>query len=324
VLKGKIFNFIINAILIFILLGLGYVYYSLFIYKNKSEVTLYFPYGTSAKAIASTMKKADVIDNSTTFVMATQFAKLFKKHIISGEYQFEAGATPHQSLKKLIKGERVLRKLTAVEGLTVKTILELVSNAPGLTGEITESVHECNLLPETYSYYYGDKANSVVHEMKAAFNKAAKEVMENNLSGLKTFEEVVVLASMVEKETRLSEERPKVAGVYLNRLKIGMPLQADPTVIYGMSAGTGTIERPLTRADLKVDSPYNTYIRKGLPPTAIACPGASSLMATAHPENHEYLYFVANAAGGHAFSKNLSEHNKNNAARKAVEAAAKK
>ncbi len=305
-------------------MGLGYLYYSLFIYKNKSEVTLYFPYGTSAKSVASTMQKADVIDNSSTFIMATQFAKLFKKHIISGEYLFEAGATPHQSLKKLIKGERVLRKLTIAEGLTVKTILELVSTAPGLMGEITESVRECNLLPETYSYHYGDKANSIVHEMKAAFQRVAKEAMENNTSSLKTFEEVVILASIVEKETKLSEERPRIAGVYLNRLRVGMPLQADPTVIYGMSTGSGTIEKPLTRADLKIDSPYNTYTRKGLPPTPIACPGALSIMATTHPENHEYLYFVANATGGHAFSKNLEEHNKNNAARKAIEGTVKK
>ncbi len=305
-------------------MGLGYLYYSLFIYKNKSEVTLYFPYGTPAKSVASTMQKAEVIDNSATFIMATYFAKLFKKHIISGEYLFEAGATPHQSLKKLIKGERVLRKLTIAEGLTVKTILELVSTAPGLMGEITESVRECNLLPETYSYHYGDKANSIVHEMKAAFKRVANEAMESNTSSLKTFEEVITLASIVEKETKLSEERPRVAGVYLNRLRIGMPLQADPTVIYGMSMGTGAIERPLTRADLKIDSPYNTYTRKGLPPTPIACPGASSIMATTHPENHEYLYFVSNATGGHSFSKNLEEHNKNNAARKAIEAAAKK
>lgn len=313
-----IYIFIVNALMLCVVLALGYVYYNLFLYKNNSEIVLYFPYGTTITEIASTMEDTNVLEDKRIFILAAKFAQWFHKPIISGEYRFEIDLHPYQALHKLTKGKRVLRKVTIPEGLTVKAAMEIINNTPGLTGEYKEQVRECNILPETYSYHYGDSIDSVVRAMKAAFQRVTDDVMAGNQSGLRDINEIITLASIVEKETRIDSERPRVAGVYLNRLKIDMPLQADPTVIYGMSDGLGVIDRPLTREDLKIDSPYNTYTRGGLPPTPIACPGKASILATANPERHEYLYFVADSLGGHIFAKTLEQHNQNNAARKAV------
>lgn len=313
-----IYIFIVNAFMLCAVLGIGYIYYNLFLYKNNSEIVLYFPYGTTITEIASTMEESTVLEDKRIFIIAAKFAQWFHKPIISGEYKFEVGLHPYEALHKLTKGKRLLRKLTIPEGLTVRVAMEIVASTPGLVGEYKERVHECNILPETYSYYYGDTADSIVHAMKAAFNRVTEDVLAGNQSGLRDISEIITLASIVEKETRIDAERPIVAGVYLNRLRIGMPLQADPTVIYGMSDGVGVIDRPLTREDLKVDGPYNTYIRGGLPPTPIACPGKASILAVANPEKHEYLYFVADSLGGHIFAKTLDQHNQNNTARKVM------
>jgi UPF0755 protein len=299
-----------------VLLG-GYFYYNLFLHKNSSEITLYFPYGTPVIEIAKQMKEAQVIGDEKTFIIAAKLAQINRKTLISGEYKFATGISPYVAMLKLIRGERVLRKLTIPEGLTVKATMKAINNAPGLLGEITEEVKECNILPETYLYYFGDNKDSIVRAMKSAFKKFTTETMSTNRSGLRDIDSVITLASIVEKETKVAEERPRIAGVYLNRLQVEMPLQADPTIIYGMSNGLGAIGRELTRDDLKINNPYNTYLQKGLPPTAIACPGKASILAVINPEKHDYLYFVADSSGGHVFAKSLSEHNKNNIARKA-------
>ncbi len=320
VYKGRFKSIlIINTLVLCIVISCVYIYYNLFIYKNNSEIILYFPYGTSVADIAEQMKEAKVIGDKNIFVLAGKLAQKNNKVLISGEYKFDAGISMYRVLLKMIHGERLARKLTVPEGLTVKAAMAIVDNAPGLVGGLKEEVHECNILPETYIYYFGDSKNSMVRSMKKAFENFMTDAMDSNQSGLNEMKEVVILASIVEKETRIDEERSKIAGVYLNRLQIGMPLQADPTVIYGMSDGLGVIGRSLTREDLKIDGPYNTYIRKGLTPTPIACPGKASILAVTKPERHDYLYFVANSLGGHIFAKSLEQHNKNNIARKTIE-----
>ncbi len=308
--------FIVNIFVLCILCSLVYVYYNLFIYKNKSEITLYFPYGTGIAEIARIMERDNVIEDKRIFIIVAKFAQWLHKPMISGEYEFKVGIHTYEALRKLIAGKSVLRKITIPEGVTVRAVMEIIKKAPGLIGENKEAILECNILPETYSYHYGDNVDSIVRVMKQGFQRTVDEIASND--NLMSINEIITLASIVEKETKINSERPIIAGVYLNRLKIGMPLQADPTVIYGMSDGLGVIDRPLTREDLKINNAYNTYINIGLPPTPIACPGRASILAVVNPTEHEYLYFVADSLGGHVFAKTLEQHNNNNMARKAL------
>ncbi|MDP2194156.1 MAG: endolytic transglycosylase MltG, partial [Alphaproteobacteria bacterium] len=168
------------------------------------------------------------------------------------------------------------------------------------------------VLPETYAYVYGESRQKILDRMKLSMDRFLASVQELviNHSYIQTPYELLTLASLVEKETGIASERPLIAGVFLNRLKLGMPLQCDPTVIYGITYGD-KLERALTRQDLKTDTPYNTYTRKGLPQGPIACPGRSAILAVLYPQVSNYLYFVASGTGGHRFAESLSEHNKN-------------
>ncbi len=208
------------------------------------------------------------------------------------------------------------RNFTIPEGLTAPQVVALLAAAEGLDGEPPplDKIGEGTLLPETYQYVRGDRRVDIVGRMRKAMAETLDELWRKrsaDASPLATPRDAVILASIVERETALSEERPRIAAVFLNRLRRGMRLQSDPTVVYGLSNGTGTIGRPLTRADLAVDHPYNTYIHGGLPPGPIANPGRDSLAAVLQPAKSKDLYFVADGTGGHAFARTLDEHNRN-------------
>jgi UPF0755 protein len=200
-----------------------------------------------------------------------------------------------------------------VEGLYTAEILGHLRRTDGLTGIVRETPKEGELLPETYHYNFGDNRNDLVRRMKVAMKNVSEELWLLREVGLpiKTPLEAIILASIVEKETGLVEERRRVASVFINRLRLGMRLQSDPTVIYGLTNGNRRLSRPLKRKDLKSLNPYNTYLNKGLPPGPIANPGRASIKAVLNPIESTDLYFVADGKGGHAFSKTLSEHNKN-------------
>jgi len=172
---------------------------------------------------------------------------------------------------------------------------------------------EGTLLPETYDYYYGDSKQHLMQRMAKAMEKLKNMAWTQyqSVCFLKTWDEVLALASIVEKETALAAERDLVASVYLNRLRLNMPLQADPTIIYASTKGQTSFYRPIFKSDLALESPYNTYLQKGLPPTPIACPGQASIMAVLRPASTAYLFFVANGEGGHDFSCDLKTHNQN-------------
>lgn len=266
--------------------------------------------GLSIHEIAEKLHREGVIEYPQLFEI---IAAIYSHAIIlkSGEYKFTPGATPAQIFKKLSKGKSLIHKLFIPEGLMTKQILEIISEEDRLAGIINENIPEGYLLPSTYHYSYGDKREKITDmmrkEMSAAIDEAMAQLKPN--SPLKSRQDVLILASIIEKEAGNDAERPMIAGVFINRLNKGMRLQADPTVAYAITEGQSKLGRSLTRADLRMDSPYNTYIIYGLPKGPICCPGKESIMAAVNPATTKALYFVVDGSGGHAFSNTLTEHN---------------
>ena len=270
------------------------------------------PKGASLKTVAEELSRAGVIDKPWLFRIMARINGL-AKHLNAGEYQFMPGISLQTAMDKIARGEVFFRRITIPEGLTSGQIMYLIANYPDLEGEIDLDVKEGELLPETYSFELGASRNSIILQARAAMQKALEEVWASRDSSLplKDVNELLTLASIIEKETGVPEERPLVASVFLNRLKKGMRLQTDPTVIYAITEGETSFGRSLKRADLKIDSPYNTYLNYGLPPGPICNPGREALMAAARPQQSDYLYFVADGKGGHRFARSLNEHNRN-------------
>jgi UPF0755 protein len=236
-----------------------------------------------------------------------------RKALKAGEYRIPAHARPLDIVRILVSGKVVVHRVTVPEGLTVTQIIDLLKAVPYLEGEVIRIPEEGTLLPETYSYVRGDSREKLISHMHQAMKRTLEDVWKKRSpdSLVKTPEELLVLASIVEKETSLAVERPLVAAVFLNRLKRGMKLQSDPTVIYGLTLGKKLLGRPLTFSDLKHISDYNTYVIFGLPPKPIACPGRKSLEAVMAPASTKDYYFVANGTGGHSFSGTYDQHAQN-------------
>jgi len=234
--------------------------------------------------------------------------------IKAGEYKFPAAVSPQAVLKILVEGQVVVHKITIAEGLNVREVTELLMADDVLTGDVPAGLKEGSLFPETYHFTYGDTRESVIVRMQDKMQKTLDELWEKR-SGkipIKTKEEALVLASIVEKETGVASERKRVAGVFINRLNKNMRLQSDPTVAYGIEKTTGKpLERPLIILDLKTPTPYNTYEIDALPPEPIANPSKEAIEAVLHPMPTNELYFVATGTGGHNFAATLDEHNKN-------------
>jgi UPF0755 protein len=243
----------------------------------------------------------------------------------AGEYEFTPGISTAAIAEKIARGEVLQRKITVPEGYTVGDVIRLLQSIETLSGDIVAPPQEGRLLPETYAYIRGDSRQSVINRMVAGMDGALTKIWAARPSDcpLKSPEELLTLASIVEKETGVATERPMVASVFLNRLKAGMKLQSDPTVIYALTKGAEQLDRLLTTRDLeKTDSPYNTYMYGGLPPGPIANPGLSSLRAVINPATTGYYYFVADGTGGHAFAATLKDHNSNVAKWRRINAAA--
>ncbi|EHM03308.1 YceG family protein [Acetobacteraceae bacterium AT-5844] len=268
------------------------------------------PRGSSSEAIGTTLVEQGAIRDARIFAAAAWLTRS-DGPLRAGEYLFPAGGSLAQVLDVLRTARPVQRRLTIPEGLTAKQITTLISAAPGLTGD-TPELDEGSVLPETYSYEYGDSRASLVRRASQAMTSTLEQLWKERAEGLPlaSAREALVLASIVERETGQPAERPHVAGVFINRLRRGMPLQSDPTVAYAAADG-GLLDRPLSRADLDRDHPFNTYRVRGLPPGPIASPGEKSLEAVLRPLATDDLYFVADGTGGHAFARTLEEHNRN-------------
>jgi UPF0755 protein len=268
------------------------------------------PHGTTA-VVGEALAQATVIQDRLAFRIAVRLTESDGR-LHAGEFAFPAHASLSQALGILRHGRQVEHHLTIPEGLTAQQIAGLINAAPAMTGTVAPPA-EGAILPNTYNYLFGASRPLLLHKAERALTTTMAALWPDRAPGLPLSSpgQAIILASIVERETAKPEERAMVAGVYVNRLRRGMRLQADPTVIYGLSAGSGVMARPLDHADLEVPDAYNTYVNHGLPPGPIAAPGLASIEAVLHPAATDALYFVADGSGGHIFSHDYRDQERN-------------
>ncbi len=268
------------------------------------------PKGQGLEAIADSLALAGVIEYALVFVAGARISGSARA-LKAGEYRFQDRVSPRDVVAVLVSGETVTRRLTLAEGLTVSQILQKLAVSDGLSGAVEAIPEEGSLLPETYHFSFGEERLAVLARMQKAMTDTLAKQWAAGQRGLPyaTPREALIMASMIQREAGSEEEMPLIAGVFVNRLRRGMRLQSDPTVAYGI-APEG-LNRPLTKADLKHQSPYNTYRVKGLPPGPICNPGQAAIHAAFNPVATEFLYFVVDGSGHHAFAKTLQQHNRN-------------
>jgi len=277
------------------------------------QATVVIPKGTGVAGIAHLLQTRRVISDRRLFMAGVRVFGLDRR-LRAGEFAFPAGISMAAVARLLASGRTVKRKLTLAEGLTTSQVLAQIDAAEGFSGALpVGQVSEGALLPETYFYSHGDPRSGLVRRMREAMTRMVKKLWRTRAADtiLRTPLEALTLASIIEKETSLAGERFRISAVFHNRLRRSMRLQSDPTVVYGLTAGKGILDRPLTRRDLAHASPYNTYRNGGLPPGPIANPGRAALEAALHPAETGAYYFVADGTGGHAFAATLDEHDLN-------------
>ena len=278
------------------------------------------PRGLGIRDIADVLQREGVIDQPWVFIGGMLVLKA-RGELKSGEYQFTKGASLADVVTTIIENKVVQHSLTIPEGLTSEQIVAKLLETDALAGQIKEIPHEGTLLPETYKFTRGMTREQIIQRMQQAHKRLLQEIWEHRMPDLpvKTPEQLVILASIVEKETGRPDERSRVASVFVNRLKSKMRLQSDPTIIYGLTGGKGSLGRPILKSEIEQPTPYNTYLIDGLPPGPIANPGRASLEAAANPARTKDLYFVADGNGGHVFSETYDQHQKNVARLRAIE-----
>src|SRR5579883_2228577 len=272
--------------------------------------------------IADLLVREGVIDSPWTFVMSALLAKTHDE-LRFGEYQFPRQASLHDVINTIIDGKVVQHQITIPEGLTSEQIVQRLLETDILSGSIKEIPREGSMLPESYRYPRGALREQVIQRMQQAQARVVQEIWDRRMPDLplRTPQQLVVLASIVEKETGRPDERTRIAAVFIDSLKQQMKLQSDPTIIYRLVGGKGTLGRPIMRGEIEQPTPYNTYVIEGLPPGPISNPGRAALEAVANPARTKELYFVADGTGGHAFSETLDQHQRNVARLRALEQA---
>lgn len=285
-----------------------------------TEKNVVVPRGSGLRDIADLLEREGIIRNWMVFIAGHQFTHRGES-LHAGEYAFKPGVTMADVVDTMVAGHVVQHQITVPEGLTSQQVVDRLNDNPLLTGTPRVPL-EGTLLPETYAIVRGMTRQEVLKRMSADQQKLVADLWAKRAPDLplKSPEEMIILASIVEKETSKADERPRVAAVFVNRLTKKMKLQSDPTIIYGIVGGKGTLGRPISRTDISTPTPYNTYAIDGLPPGPIGNPGKASLVAVANPAKTKDLYFVADGTGGHVFAETLEQHNRNVARWREIEA----
>ena len=288
-----------------------YFLYFLFIPHTKNYAVVEIKHGTSANNIIHILESKNIVKKSLLFKLSTHALYKTGKQFVAGEYEFFIDSSAYDVLKKLTNGDIIQHFVTIPEGLTINQISNLLSQTYGITGDFPKNCTEGLLMPDTYQYIYGDSKDKIISSMKNLSNDFLQSKINLPLpTPLKNMQDVIKLASIVEMETLIDDEYKKIAKVYLNRLNKNMLLQADPTIIYAITKGDNNFKQRLLFKDLKLKTPYNTYLNKGLPPTAICNPSRQAIDAVLNPDDTDALYFVADGKGGHIFSNSFAEHKK--------------
>lgn len=318
-------NAIITLLLIAMLGAGGAYYYGRQVLEApgplKEDKIVNIPQRAGKRDIAETLNKESVTDVNPWVFIAAVAALKASSDLKPGEYSFQKNASLRDVIATMVEGKVVQHAVTIPEGLTSEQIVARLSDNDIFTGSVRELPREGTLLPETYKFPRGTPRDQVIQRMQQAHKRVLAEIWERRSQDLpvKTPEQLETLASIVEKETGKPDERSRVAAVFVNRLKQKIKLQSDPTIIYGLVGGKGTLGRPIKRSEITQPSPYNTYVIEGLPPGPIANPGRASLEAAANPARTRDLFFVADGSGGHAFTETYDAHQKNVAKLRAME-----
>jgi UPF0755 protein len=312
-------NFLMTMAVAVCVAAVAGFFYVMSVYQNPGPLATNTNFvvrnGAGLSEIASGLERNGIIADARIFRHVTSTYLEEGETLKAGEYEIKAGATMKEIMDLLKSGKSILYAISFPEGLTVRQMFKKLAEDTVLEGELPAQLPvEGSLRPDTYKYSRGTKRAEIVSQMAAAQQKLVDQIWEKRDPDLplKTKEEFVVLASIVERETGKDDERAHVASVFINRLTKGMRLQSDPTIVYGLFGGDGKPgDRPIYQSDLKKETPYNTYVIKGLPPGPIANPGRAALEAVAQPWKTKDLYFVADGTGGHVFAATLDEHNAN-------------
>lgn len=316
----------IITILIILMIGAGTVYY----YGRqiletpgplKEDKVVNIPARAGKRDIADALQREGVINVNPWAFIGGVFALKASSDLKPGEYEFRKNASLRDVIATIVEGKVVQHAVTIPEGLTSEQIVARLTDSDIFAGSVREIPREGTLLPETYKFPRGTTRDQVIQRMQQTQKRVLAEIWErrNPDVPIKSPEALITLASIIEKETGKADERSRVAAVYVNRLRQKMKLQSDPTIIYGLVGGKGTLGRPIRRSEITQPSPYNTYVIEGLPPGPIANPGRASLEAAANPARTRDLFFVADGTGGHTFTETYDQHQKNVVKLRAIE-----
>ena len=316
----------IITLLIILMIGAGAAYY----YGKQTleaqgplqeDKVVNIPQRAGKRDIADVLQREGVIDVNPWVFIGSVFAMKASSDLKPGEYLFQKNASLRDVIGTIVEGKVVQHAVTIPEGLTSEQIVARLSDNDIFTGSVREIPREGTLLPETYKFPRGTTRDQVIQRMQQTQKRVLAEIWERRNPDIpvRSPEQLVTLASIVEKETGRADERSRVSAVFVNRLRQKIKLQSDPTIIYGLVGGKGTLGRPIKRSEITQPSPYNTYVIDGLPPGPIANPGRASLEAAANPARTRDLFFVADGSGGHAFTETYDQHQKNVAKLRSME-----
>jgi UPF0755 protein len=311
---------VLNGLLTLLLVGMlavgGLFYFVRVVFDRPGPLdhstVIVIPKGWGVNEIAARLESEGIISDRRVFMASVYYFSAAKK-LKAGEYEVRKNASIRQVLDTLVEGKSILYKVSIPEGLTSFQIAEILKSDPNLVGEVTEIPAEGTMLPDTYRYARNTDRQDLLTRMQADHAKFLEAVWGTRAPDLpfQSIEQALILASIVEKETARPDERDRIAGVFVNRLKRGMRLQSDPTIIYGITKGQGTLGRPILKSDIDGETTYNTYKIDGLPPTPICNPGRAAIEAVLNPADTKDLYFVADGTGGHAFAESIRDHQNN-------------